>query len=496
MGGHRFPANLEDLSAFMVGVKGTGMTALTEVLVRAGARVAGSDTAEVFYTDAILERLGVAVHTGFDAAALPADTDIVIYSAAYDPESNPQLVAAAERGLPRFTYTEALGELSRGRLSLGVAGVHGKTTTTAMIGSLVKRLELPGAVLVGSAAGDFDGMSTYSGGQEFFVAETCEYRRHFLDFHPSIIIVTSVEPDHLDYYRDYADIRAAFVSYVELLPRGGELIYCADDPGAREVAAEAEDRRPDVRRIPYGHEADGPFGLVAVETLPGRTEFRLRGFDRGFSIHVPGDHTAVNAAAALCGVSRLAARLGPEAADEGSDTVVDPAAVFDPAAVAAALAGFAGTRRRSEVIGEAGGVLFLDDYGHHPTAIRKTLAGIRRFYPDRRLVVDFMSHTYSRTAALLDEFARCFADADEVVLHEIYASAREHFDGSIDGSDLAEAVAAHHPRVTYIDKVADAAPQLRERLGPGDLFLTMGAGNNWVLSHELYSAFAKETADT
>ncbi|NBB89647.1 MAG: hypothetical protein GVY23_00405, partial [Spirochaetes bacterium] len=143
------------------------------------------------------------------------------------PESNPQLTSARDRGIPRFTYTEALGELSRGRVALGVSGVHGKTTTTAMIGTLVKRLGLPGAVLVGSAVADFDGMSTYSGGQEFFVAETCEYRRHFLDFHPDIIIVTSIEPDHLDYYRNYGDIRDAFITYIERLPPGGELIYCA-----------------------------------------------------------------------------------------------------------------------------------------------------------------------------------------------------------------------------------------------------------------------------
>ncbi|MFP4374620.1 MAG: UDP-N-acetylmuramate--L-alanine ligase [Spirochaetaceae bacterium] len=491
MGAHRFPAQLEDVSAFMVGIKGTGMTALSEVLHRAGARVCGSDTAEVFYTDAILARLGVPVHVGFDAAALPAHTSIVVYSAAYDPESNPQLIAARERGIPRFTYTEALGALSRGRPAVGVSGVHGKTTTTAMIGSLVKRLGLPGAVLVGSACADFDGMSTYSGGQEFFVAETCEYRRHFLDFHPDIIIVTSIEPDHLDYYRDYADIRDAFVSYIERLPEGGELIYCADDPGARELAEVTTARRADVRRIPYGRRASGAFGVEHVTTLPGRTEFRLGGFDETFEVRVPGEHNAINAAAALCAVSRLAARSSGAA---GVETADGPGAGVSPAAAAAALRGFAGTRRRSEVIGEAGGVLFLDDYGHHPTAIRKTLAGLRRFYPDRRLIVDFMSHTYSRTAALLEDFATCFADADEVVLHEIYASAREQFDGSIDGRDLAEAVAAHHPSVRYVEKVDDAEAQVRGRLAPGDLFITMGAGNNWVLSHRLYETRSKERA--
>jgi UDP-N-acetylmuramate--alanine ligase len=485
----QFPAELRDVSVFMVGIKGTGMTALTEVLVRAGARVSGSDTEEVFYTDRILERLGVSVHTGFEAAALPQDAELVVYSAAYDPKQNAQLLAAADRGLPRFTYTQALGELSRGRPAVGIAGVHGKTTTTAMVGALVKRLGLPGAVLVGSAASDFGGMSTYSGGQEFFVAETCEYRRHFLDFHPDIIVITSIEPDHLDYYRDYDDIRSAFLEYARRLPQEGELIYCADDPGAREVAATLAERRPDVRCISYGREAAGPFGVTEVSMRPGRTEFHLRGFADPFSVRVPGDHTALNAAAALCVVSRVMG-LGPGRDATGAD--VPP---LDETAARKALAAFSGTRRRSEVIGEAGGVLFLDDYGHHPTAIRKTLSGLKRFYPNRRVVVDFMSHTYSRTAALLEEFASCFEDADEVWLHRIYASAREKYDGSITGADLAEAVGRHHGSVHYVENVDDASEPLKKALTPGDLFITMGAGNNWVLSHDLYASFAREPAE-
>ncbi|MGM0674970.1 MAG: Mur ligase domain-containing protein, partial [Spirochaetota bacterium] len=270
MGAAEFPSQLKDLPVFMVGVKGSGMAALAEVLVRAGAQVSGSDTSEVFYTDAILERLRVPVHVGFDAQALPTGVEVVIHSAAYDPETTPQLSAARDRGIPTVTYTEALGALSRGRLALGVSGVHGKTTTTAMIGALVKHLHLSGTVLVGSAAADFDGMSTYSGGQDFFVAETCEYRRHFLDFHPDIIIVTSVEPDHLDYYRDYKDILGAFVSYAQKLPDGGELIYCADDEGACEVARAAANERPDLLRIPYGLAAEGPFGITELTRLPGR----------------------------------------------------------------------------------------------------------------------------------------------------------------------------------------------------------------------------------
>ncbi|MGM0673505.1 MAG: glutamate ligase domain-containing protein, partial [Spirochaetota bacterium] len=258
---------------------------------------------------------------------------------------------------------------------------------------------------------------------------------------------------------------------------GGELIYCADDEGACEVARAAANERPDLLRIPYGLAAEGPFGVTELTRLPGRTRFSLRGWDRPFALRVPGDHNAVNAAAALCAVSRLAAPL-------------------DHAEAAAALERFSGTRRRSEVIGEAAGVLFLDDYGHHPTAIKKTLAGLRSFYPDRRIVVDFMSHTYSRTAALLEEFGACFGHADEVILHEIYASARENYDGSITGEDLAREVSRRHRHVRYIEKVAGAGGEIAEVLEPGDLFITMGAGNNWTLSHELFHSFSREPAET
>ncbi|MFP4612388.1 MAG: UDP-N-acetylmuramate--L-alanine ligase [Spirochaetaceae bacterium] len=498
MGAPQFPARLENTSFFMVGIKGTGMEALTEVLVRGGARVAGSDTEEVFYTDAVLEGLGIPVYTGFDAETLPADADVVVHSAAYDRERNPQLVAARQRGLPIFTYTEALGEISRGTWSVGVAGVHGKTTTTAMIGTMVKGLGLPGTVLVGSAVANFSGMSTYSAGRAFFVAETCEYRRHFLDFHPDIIVLTSVEPDHLDYYRDYADIRDAFVSFAERLPEGGELIYSADNAGAVEVSDIIAARRPDIRRTPYGRRADGPFGLRSVATHPGRTTFRPAGAAADFTLRLPGEHNAENAVAALCVISRLADRT--DTAESGGEHGRGPEGRIPegriPEGAGAALEAFSGTRRRSEIIGEARGVLFLDDYGHHPTAIRTTLSGLREFYPGRRLVVDFMSHTYSRTAALLDEFATCFGEADEVILHEIYASAREQFDGSIRGEDLARAVAEQHGKVRFIEKVEGAEEFLKGRLRPGDLFVTMGAGNNWVLSHRLYEEFSKERIET
>ncbi|TVQ37925.1 MAG: UDP-N-acetylmuramate--L-alanine ligase [Spirochaetaceae bacterium] len=470
---------------FMVGIKGTGMTALAEVLHRQGVQIVGSDTNERFHTDTILAELGIRVIESFEADQLPDRSEAVIYSAAYDPAVHPQLRRAAELGKPVISYPEALGELSAAQCAVGVAGVHGKTTTAAMIGTLVRELELPGAVLVGSAAADFGGRSTYSGGREFLVAETCEYKRHFLFFHPDILLVTGIEPDHLDYYRDMQDIQSAFDDYCRRLAVGGTLIYCADDPGAVTVCRRVAHERPDLTVAGYGRRAEGDYRVSAVQRRAGELSFLLGDDPQPLRLHVPGEHNALNAAAAVAVIDVLAQRFG--AAELGP-----PRSAAVRQAVRRALAAFRGTRRRCEVLGEAGGVLFVDDYGHHPTAIRTTLDGLRSFYPGRRLVVDFMSHTYSRTAALLDEFARSLAAADVVVLHKIYASAREQFDGRIAGSDLAERTRRYHRDVHYVDEPMDAVGPLQRMLRRGDLFVTMGAGNNWRLGEALLAQRQRE----
>ncbi|MFP4430497.1 MAG: UDP-N-acetylmuramate--L-alanine ligase [Spirochaetaceae bacterium] len=487
--------SLEGAQIHLVGVKGTGMAALAEVLVSKGAVVSGSDVGETFYTDALLAAVGIVPRVGFAEEHLPDGVSLVVYSAAYDPETNPELRAAIDRGIPLLTYTEALGALSleareAGAPTVAVAGVHGKTSTTALLGTLLRSLRIPGTVIVGSAVKSFGGAASYNGGSEALVAETCEYRRNFLSFYPSVLVVTAVEADHLDYYRDYADVLSAFVAFGERLAPGGLLVYCRDNAGACEAAAAICGRRGDLRTVSYGFsdEADVPvrdYLLGTEETPEGPRrvqEFRIDGIDTLLKLRVPGKHMVENAAAAL--------------------TVLREEPVFrrylDAAGteIALALASFSGTTRRSEHLGTAGGIQFVDDYGHHPTAIRKTLETYREFYGAERLIVDFMSHTYSRTAALLDDFARAFAAADVVILHKIYASAREQFSGSVSGEDLAAAVGAYHPQVHYFEEVLDALPYCKGLLRPGDLFVTLGAGNNWVLGRELLSYFSKKAVHT
>jgi len=471
-----FPQSLKDFRVHMVGVKGTGMEALAEILWARGARVTGSDTKETFYTDAVLRRLSIPFTEGFDAANLPSDTQLVIHSAAYRPEDNPELALGASREIPMMAYPQALGQLSLMSDSSGVSGVHGKSTTTAMCGIILDAWRMPATVLVGAEVPAFGDKSTLIRGGKYFVAETCEYRRHFLNFHPSQILITSIEPDHLDYFKDQEDLLNAFEAYGALLPRGGTLVYCADDPGAATAASRVLSRREDVRVVPYGRTAEGAFRLIEEALEDGRSGFSLAGWAQRFTLKVPGAHTVLNAAGALALCSLLWEKEHPGAG-------------MDLEAAAAALAGFSGGRRRSEIVGAASGIIFMDDYGHHPTAINATLEGLALFYPKRRLVVDFMSHTYSRTRALLHEFGSCFSHADMVILHRIYASAREPNEGGVTGRDLFNEVALHHKNVRYFDDQHEAIPFLLSELRSGDLFITMGAGDNWKLGRELLHSF-------
>ena len=478
-GAFELPSSIAGLRVHLVGIKGTGMTALAEVLSARGASVSGSDTGETFYTDAILDRLGIPYAERFDAANLPGGTALVVHSAAYRADENPELLAAAAAGIPIVTYPEALGILSNACDASGVCGVHGKSTTTALCGVILKEWGFPATVLVGTEVPGFGGRSTLVQGERYLVAETCEYRRHFLNFHAERILLTSIEPDHLDYFKDLEDILDAFETYGRSLPHRGSVVYCADDAGASEAARRIGTRRDDLVLVPYGRKAAGRFRIADITSGPGRTRFSIEGFSVPFELRVPGAHMVLNATGALALCEELWKK-------ERGDLPVDVEGA------ARAVAGFTGCRRRSEIVGEARGVLVMDDYAHHPTAVATTLGGIRAFYPGRRLVVSFMSHTYSRTRALLAEFGRCFGAADEVVIHRIYASARET-DVSVTGEELAREVAKHHPMVSYAADPLDAAPRLVRTLRDGDLFITMGAGDNWRLGREVLAGLGGDT---
>ena len=478
---------------YFIGIKGTGMCALAELMHNRGIAVSGSDIEEIFYTDEILMELGIPFHGSFDASHIN-NPDLVIHSAAYSPETNVEIAEAKRRGIPVCKFSDAIGSYSADFDSTGITGVHGKTSTTAITGTLLRGTGIPAQVLVGSAVRGFGNSkfadrSTLNLGDKYFIAETCEYQRNFLSFHPKRIILTSVESDHNDCYPRYEDIREAFLDYGRLLPSNGELIYCADDPGASEVALSLKKEKPGLNLVPYGFSAHGDYRIESYRIDNERIKMRIALFPFELNIRIPGKHTALNAAAAIALTSlHVRKEFGDDKNDGWNNERRE--------ALKNALEEFRGSKRRSEILGEACGILFMDDYGHHPTEIKSTLDGFKEFYSSRRMVVSFMSHTYTRTAALFDNFAASFEKADIAFFHKIYASAREVYSGGINGRTLYEKVReTAGERVFYTEEPDEAFQIAIDLLKPGDLFVTMGAGNNWTLGKKLFNFF-KEREDS
>ncbi|MBN2619160.1 MAG: UDP-N-acetylmuramate--L-alanine ligase [Spirochaetales bacterium] len=471
-----YSESMEFKHVYMVGIKGTGMAALAELLKGKGVSVTGSDVPQKFFTDELLKKAGILYFTDFKKENISKDVEMVIHSSAYNVSDNPELIEATKRGLPIYKYTEALGYLSSLSFSVGISGIHGKTTTTAITGTIVKCLGLNASTLVGSGVPSFNGSAINFNGSDIFVAETCEYQRHFLSFHPNIIVITSLEMDHPDYFKDYEDIVDAFISYIKLLPINSDVIYCLDDSGVMDLYNRVKKIRPDLNAITYGQTVNSYFGISQIKTEVGVTKFKINGIDTVFELLVPGVHTVLDTVAGIAVSYSLLKREG-----------INPETKLD--LIKKGLLEFKGTKRRSEILGNKKGVLFIDDYGHHPTAIDTTLRGYRDFYPDRRIIIDFMSHTYSRTEKLLKEFASSFSAADIVILNKIYASARENNKEGVTGESLYLETLKYHKNVYYCPEYEDAVAKALEILQDGDLFVTMGAGNNWQVGEKLLEEF-------
>ena len=467
------PENFNGFKIHMIGIKGTGMTALAQLLVSRGAVITGSDVEEVFYTDEILKKLAIDVFL-FNKDNIKDDIKLIIYSGAYNFETNVELKEVLNKKLPYLSYTQALGEFSLLHYSCSVCGVHGKTTTTGMVGTILKQLKLEASVLAGSEIASFDSSCVMLSGDKYFIAETCEYNRNFFNFHPREIILTSIEEDHQDCYPTYEDILTAFLTYISRLPDMGYVFYCADDKGAREACNITFSSRPDLVFISYGENAMGDYRLKIEGIKNEHLYFSLAGFAGEFSLQVPGKYNALNATAAIALSLNLLKR------EKGEITIEDLGIVRR------AISSYKGAKRRFELIGSYNDIIFLDDYAHHPTAIKALLKGLKEFYPTRRIIADFMPHTYSRTQALLNEFALAFEDADIVILHKIYSSAREVYNGGVNGLSLFEKMKKHKRMLYYFEQVLDASTFVLQTLKTGDLFVTIGAGDNWKLGKEVF----------
>ena len=446
-------------SVHLVGVGGAGMSGIARILLARGSRVSGSDAKDSMAVRA-LTALGATVHVGHDASHVPPDATVVVVSSAIRTD-NPEVVAARSRGVPVEPRAAALAALMEGYRGVAVAGTHGKTTTTSMLTVALQSCGVDPSFAIG---GDLNeaGSNAHHGSGDVFVAEADESDGSFLRYSPAAAVITNVEADHLDHYGDAATYHRAFA---EFAARAGDLLVaCADDPGAVAAASSAT-----ARVVTYGTAPDADLRVESVMLTGARSSFTL--VDRGrrlgvFWLSVPGRHNVLNAAAAVA----LGTGLG-----------------FPVAELREGLRSFRGARRRFEARGEAGGVRVFDDYAHHPTELVATLQAARTVAGRGRLVVAFQPHLYSRTQAFAAEFGAALGLADEVVVMEVYG-AREDPVAGVSGRIVAAAVPLAPEHVVFEPSWSAVAERLAARARPGDVILTLGAGDVTQLAPEILGA--------
>jgi UDP-N-acetylmuramate--alanine ligase len=449
-----------------IGIGGAGLSAIARVMMERGAQVSGSDLV-LSPVAAALARDGARVYVGHSAEQVSGADRVIVSSAV--PDENVELTAAREAGIPIYRRSQILGEMMEGHLGVAVAGTHGKTTTTAMIASIFWEGGLDPTFIVGGVVSHL-GTNARAGSGPFFIVEADEYDETFLALRPHVAVVTNVEHDHPDCYPTFEDFRRAFEEFVALLPPDGLLVAGWDQPVARELGQARAARGLPVAF--YGLAEDATWRAEEVRpNFAGGSDFlavregRVLGLVR---LRVPGRHNVSNAIAALA--------------------VADHLGVPFPTA-RSALTGFRGVGRRFELKGEADRVTVVDDYAHHPTEIRATLAAAREQYPERPLWAVWQPHTYSRTQVLVDEFAQAFDQADHVVVLPIYP-AREQQPLGVSSADVVARM--RHPDVRLVDSLEGAVVLLATEVQPGGVVLTLGAGDGDRVGEWLLSALREE----
>jgi UDP-N-acetylmuramate--alanine ligase len=455
-----------------VGIGGIGMSGIAELLANLGYTVTGSDAKSSEITDRLASRFGIVVHLGHAAANI-GDADVVVVTSAVRP-ANPEVAEAHRRKIPVIPRAEMLAELMRLRFSIAVAGAHGKTTTTSMIAVVLERAGLDPTAVIGGRLSAF-GSNARLGGGEYLVAEADESDRSFLELWPAIAVITNIDHEHMESYGSFADLQQAFIDFANKVPFYGAVIACADDRHLAPILG-----RMKRRVVTYGLEnANADFN---------GTDLRLGSFGGQCNVHrrrggsstelgplqtpVPGRHNLQNALAAVA----VADQIGVEFAN-----------------VASALAEFQGAERRFERHGEPGGVLVIDDYGHHPTEIAAVLEAARTAL-GRRLIVAFQPHRYTRTQQLMAEFGPALREADAIVLTDIYAASEDPLPG-VTAEALADAIRSGAGKpVRLVKALDDLVPTLLELARPGDAVITLGAGSIGAVPKRLVEALERRGA--
>ncbi|MBP6874860.1 MAG: UDP-N-acetylmuramate--L-alanine ligase [Candidatus Eisenbacteria bacterium] len=434
-----------------VGIGGTGMCGLAEILLNLGYKVSGSDLVARSEVIDRLKRLGAEVHAGH-AAEHVTGADLVVISSAVA-ATNPEVRAARELGIPVLKRGQMLAEIMRMKYGVAVAGAHGKTTTTSLTGHVLSEAGLDPTVVVGGRLRAL-GSHARVGAGDVFVAEADESDGSFLEILPTVAVITNIDREHLDHYKDLDEIYDAFLRFARSVPFYGAAILCGDDPRLRQMAAGLN--KP---VLLYGTEPGCHLRATAVHPGPQQSRFEVEAHGRSlgeFTVPLPGRHNVLNALAAIA----VALFVGVPAGR-----------------VRRGLSSFAGVGRRFEIRGEARGITLVDDYGHHPTEIAAVLRTAREAFPTRRLVVMFQPHRYSRTAALREEFSPAFRGADILILTDIYSAGEAPIEG-VTGQILGDLIhRGSRVAVEYAPREEDAIERALAVLEPGDVLITLGAGS-------------------
>jgi UDP-N-acetylmuramate--alanine ligase len=446
-------------SIHFVGIGGIGMSGIAEVLLAHGFEVSGSDLRE---SDTVsrLRSLGATIQLGHRSDNV-SGADVLVFSSAVK-RDNPELLAARQLSIPVIPRAEMLAELMRLKDGIAIAGSHGKTTTTSLVATVLREAGLDPTVVIGGKLNAL-GTNAARGAGNLLVTEADESDGSFLHLTPAIAVITNIDAEHLDFYGDHEHVKQAFVSFANRVPFYGLVIACLDHPHVQDVLP-----RIDKRIATYGLAVQAEYRAKDPVIKGLRTSFEVvrRGESLGtFEVRMPGIHNVLNALATIAVVDELGVPLDQ---------------------VKRSLASFTGVQRRFTVVGEHAGVTIVDDYGHHPAEVQVTLEAAQRAY-GRRLLVAFQPHRYSRTQHCFDELTRAFNRADVLLLCDVYAAGEEPIAGA-DSATLAEAVRAHgHRDVSHVPRVDDLAEALAARARPGDVVITMGAGNITQVGRTLLS---------
>jgi len=445
---------------YIIGIKGSGAVSFAEIFHAQKKEVTGSDTEETFFTDEILKGLGIKFYEGFDEQNIKKEEpiDLVVYSSAYNAENNPELKYAKDNDLPMLSYPELIGLFIKNNFGIAVCGTHGKTTTTAMLALSMREAGADPTAVIGSKVRQLKS-NVLVGKSKYFVVEADEYQNKLALYDPIGVVLTSVDYDHPDFFPTEEEYFEVFRKFVKRIPKHGFLVAWGEDANVVKIAKLAQ-----CKIILYGSFSDDQLMYNLKNEFQGmNVEFEKT--PENLNLNIPGRHNIINATAAFAAAKYLK---------------------MDQQKVLTALNEFRGTSRRFELMGESNGAVLIDDYAHHPVEIKATLGAIKEKYPARKIICVFHPHTFSRTKALLDEFSQSFDEADEVIVLDIYGSAREK-EGTVHSRDLVEKIEKFQDNVTHIPTIEECFAYLKDKIDEHDVVVTMGAGNVWELCTMLNS---------